>query len=114
MAPFDRGLAHAIIPDGMGDSTANGLLAGLDGGLRGLPRRCTRGGHRLCWLTATRPPQVGAGSVRVPWSLSRRISVRTFSPKPTDVQRVWYEVDADGAVLGRLAAEVARLLRGKH
>jgi large subunit ribosomal protein L13 len=40
--------------------------------------------------------------------------VRTFSPKPTDVQRVWYEVDADGAVLGRLAAEVARLLRGKH
>jgi large subunit ribosomal protein L13 len=27
---------------------------------------------------------------------------------------VWYEVDADGAVLGRLAAEVARLLRGKH
>jgi large subunit ribosomal protein L13 len=40
--------------------------------------------------------------------------LRTFSPKPSDVQRVWYEVDADGAVLGRLAAEVARLLRGKH
>jgi large subunit ribosomal protein L13 len=40
--------------------------------------------------------------------------VRTFSPKPSDVQRVWYEVDADGAVLGRLAAEVARILRGKH
>jgi large subunit ribosomal protein L13 len=40
--------------------------------------------------------------------------VRTFSPKPADIQRVWYEVDADGAVLGRLAAEVARVLRGKH
>jgi large subunit ribosomal protein L13 len=40
--------------------------------------------------------------------------VRTFSPKPADIQRVWYEIDADGAVLGRLAAEVARVLRGKH
>jgi large subunit ribosomal protein L13 len=40
--------------------------------------------------------------------------VRTFSPKASDIQRVWYEVDADGAVLGRLAAEVASLLRGKH
>ena len=38
----------------------------------------------------------------------------TFSPKPADIQRVWYEVDADGAVLGRLASEVARVLRGKH
>jgi large subunit ribosomal protein L13 len=42
------------------------------------------------------------------------IHVRTFTPKPADIQRVWYEVDADGAVLGRLAAEVARVLRGKH
>ncbi len=40
--------------------------------------------------------------------------MRTFSPKPSDIQRVWYEVDADGAVLGRLAAEVASVLRGKH
>ncbi len=40
--------------------------------------------------------------------------MRTFSPKPTDVHRVWYEVDADGAVLGRLASDVARVLRGKH
>jgi large subunit ribosomal protein L13 len=40
--------------------------------------------------------------------------VPTFSPKPADIQRVWYEVDADGAVLGRLATEVARVLRGKH
>jgi large subunit ribosomal protein L13 len=40
--------------------------------------------------------------------------VRTFSTKPADIQRVWYEVDAEGAVLGRLASEVARVLRGKH
>lgn len=40
--------------------------------------------------------------------------MRTFSTKPADIQRVWYEVDAEGAVLGRLASEVARVLRGKH
>ena len=40
--------------------------------------------------------------------------MRTYTPKPADIQRVWYEVDADGAVLGRLATEVARVLRGKH
>ena len=40
--------------------------------------------------------------------------MRTFSPKASDIQRAWFEVDADGAVLGRLAAEVASLLRGKH
>src|SRR6202022_2104516 len=46
--------------------------------------------------------------------ISRRTLVRTFTPKPADIKRVWYEVDADGAVLGRLAAEVATVLRGKH
>jgi len=40
--------------------------------------------------------------------------VRTFSPKPSDVQRAWHVVDANGLVLGRMASEVARLLRGKH
>jgi large subunit ribosomal protein L13 len=40
--------------------------------------------------------------------------VRTFSPKPADVTRAWFIVDADGLVLGRLATEVARVLRGKH
>lgn len=40
--------------------------------------------------------------------------VRTFSPKPDDIDRAWHVVDADGLVLGRLASETARLLRGKH
>ena len=40
--------------------------------------------------------------------------MRTFSPKPSDVQRAWHVIDAEGLVLGRLATEVARLLRGKH
>jgi large subunit ribosomal protein L13 len=39
---------------------------------------------------------------------------RTFSPRPRDITRDWYVVDADGQVLGRLAAQVARILRGKH
>ena len=40
----------------------------------------------------------------------------TFTPKPADIDREhqWYVVDADGLVLGRLASEVARVLRGKH
>jgi large subunit ribosomal protein L13 len=40
--------------------------------------------------------------------------VRTFSPKPADIQRAWHVVDAEGLVLGRLATEVANVLRGKH
>lgn len=40
--------------------------------------------------------------------------MRTFTPRTTDIQRAWLVVDADGAVRGRLASEVATLLRGKH
>jgi len=40
--------------------------------------------------------------------------VRTFSAKPETVERDWYVVDASGKALGRLAAEIARRLRGKH
>ena len=40
--------------------------------------------------------------------------MRTYSPKPADIQRAWHVVDADGLVLGRLSTEVATLLRGKH
>ena len=37
----------------------------------------------------------------------------TFMAKPTEVERKWYVVDADGVTLGRLAAEVASILKGK-
>jgi large subunit ribosomal protein L13 len=40
--------------------------------------------------------------------------MKTYSPKPDHIERAWYVVDADGQVLGRLATEVATLLRGKH
>jgi large subunit ribosomal protein L13 len=40
--------------------------------------------------------------------------VRTYSPKPGDVQREWHVIDATDVVLGRLAVQAATLLRGKH
>ena len=40
--------------------------------------------------------------------------MKTYSPRPRDIERRWYVVDADGVVLGRLASEVAKILRGKH
>ena len=39
---------------------------------------------------------------------------RTFTPTPADIDRAWYVVDAEGIPLGRLASEVAQILRGKH
>lgn len=40
--------------------------------------------------------------------------MRTFSPRPADVDRRWHVVDAAGIPLGRLSSTVARLLTGKH
>ncbi len=38
----------------------------------------------------------------------------TYAPKPAEIVRKWHVIDAEGLVLGRLATECARLLRGKH
>ena len=40
--------------------------------------------------------------------------MNTFSMKPADVEKKWLVVDAEGVVLGRMAAEIAKILRGKH
>ncbi|GEP35929.1 50S ribosomal protein L13 [Nocardioides szechwanensis] len=40
--------------------------------------------------------------------------MRTYSPKPGDIQRDWHVIDAEDVILGRLAVEAATLLRGKH
>ncbi len=40
--------------------------------------------------------------------------MRTYTPKPGDITRDWYVIDATDIVLGRLATHVANLLRGKH
>ncbi|GAB3455466.1 50S ribosomal protein L13 [Kineococcus endophyticus] len=40
--------------------------------------------------------------------------MRTFTPKPGDIDRRWLVIDAEDVVLGRLAVQAATLLRGKH
>jgi large subunit ribosomal protein L13 len=40
--------------------------------------------------------------------------VRTYSPKPGEIERQWHVIDASDVVLGRLATHAATLLRGKH
>ena len=40
--------------------------------------------------------------------------MKTFSPKPEDISREWFVVDAEDKILGRLAAQIAHRLRGKH
>jgi large subunit ribosomal protein L13 len=40
--------------------------------------------------------------------------LRTYSPKPGDIQREWHVIDATDVRMGRLAVQVANLLRGKH
>ena len=40
--------------------------------------------------------------------------MKTAVPKPGNIERKWYLVDAEGKILGRMAVHVARLLMGKH
>jgi large subunit ribosomal protein L13 len=56
---------------------------------------------------------------QVAWAVGREVPavllvMKTYSPKPGHIVRRWYVVDASGQVLGRLASEVAAILRGKH
>src|SRR5688572_25538230 len=67
-------------------------------------------GGRSCFDASTKP-QV-AWVVRPFRPASSRM--KTYSPRPRDIERRWYVIDASGAVLGRLATEAASILRGKH
>lgn len=40
--------------------------------------------------------------------------MKTYSAKPSEIEKKWFLIDAQGMVLGRLAAEVSKILRGKH
>jgi|SRR5689334_20893339 large subunit ribosomal protein L13 len=42
------------------------------------------------------------------------VPMKTYTATPKDIDHRWYIVDADGMVLGRLAAEIAKVIRGKH
>ena len=39
---------------------------------------------------------------------------KTFQPKPAEVEREWFVIDAEGKTLGRIASVIAHTLRGKH
>ena len=41
-------------------------------------------------------------------------SFKTISAKPAEVERTWYVIDAENEIIGRLASQVATILRGKH
>ncbi len=45
---------------------------------------------------------------------TKATTVRTYTPKPADIERRWHVIDATDVVLGRLASQTAQLLRGKH
>lgn len=42
------------------------------------------------------------------------MKIKTYTPKPDDIQREWFVVDAKDQTLGRLATQIAQILRGKH
>jgi large subunit ribosomal protein L13 len=42
------------------------------------------------------------------------VPVKTYAVKASEIERQWYLVDAQGKTLGRLASEIAKILRGKH
>jgi large subunit ribosomal protein L13 len=46
--------------------------------------------------------------------MSKTLSFKTYSAKPGEVERTWYVIDAENQVLGRMAAQIANVLRGKH
>ena len=101
---------------GAADRLARSVVSGrILGSRRVGPSRCVREavalpdvGHRV---DSARTPLRGAST---PSITEQGILVRTYSPKPADITRAWRIVDADGLVLGRLATEVASVLRGKH
>jgi large subunit ribosomal protein L13 len=57
---------------------------------------------------------LGPGGPGFETSPEKVLRVRTYTPKASEIERGWHVIDAEGLVLGRLATEVARLLRGKH
>lgn len=46
--------------------------------------------------------------------ITEELIMNTYMPNPSQIERKWYVVDAEGQTLGRLASEVAKVLRGKN
>src|SRR5664279_5421238 len=85
-------------------------------GTSGISGRCTCLGKRCADIVApcVRARGKPAACDAISESPREGRRVRTYSPKASEITREWHVVDAEGLVLGRLATEVARILRGKH
>ena len=74
--------------------------------------RCANCGLRVA------QPIVGQPHHHSRWTITSRenegLSVRTYTPKPGEIESRWHVIDATDVVLGRLASQTAILLRGKH
>jgi large subunit ribosomal protein L13 len=57
---------------------------------------------------------IGSSVGRLAERAQKACGMRTYSPKASEIERAWHVIDADGLVLGRVATEAARILRGKH
>ncbi len=53
-------------------------------------------------------------SGETPAGASAIMRIKTYTPKPEDIQREWFVIDAKDQTLGRLATQIAQILRGKH
>src|SRR5690606_11113646 len=53
-------------------------------------------------------------SGETPAGASAIMKIKTYTPKPEDIQREWFVIDAKDQTLGRLATQIAHILRGKH
>ena len=67
----------------------------------------------MLWIFRSRTPCHSGCRGRLRFAEGDRVT-GTITPKTTEIRRAWWIVDADGQPLGRLASEVARVLRGKH
>jgi large subunit ribosomal protein L13 len=73
-----------------------------------------RAGRLVSARAATSPVLGEAIPPAFPTTTEDTSAVRTYTPKPGEVSRVWHVIDATDVVLGRLASQTAQLLRGKH
>src|SRR5690554_2301513 len=78
------------------------------------PRQACKSALRLVISAAFSRPGAPGPAPNPVQSQANPNTMKTFSAKPETVRRDWYVVDATDKVLGRLATEVARRLRGKH
>src|SRR5487761_2119624 len=87
------------------DAPGAGARAGVRGGFGPV--------HQVKWpvVAVSAQQHVNPNEVSRP---EEGLDVRTYQPKSADVQRTWHVIDATDVVLGRLATQVAVLLRGKH